>query len=155
MADTGRVIHVESPVGLLEVEERDGAIVRLGWDATRDASPSPLLEEAAAQLLAYFAGERTVFDLPLAPRGSDFHQAVFARMLAIPFGETRTYGEIAKALGTHGQPVGQACGANPVPVIIPCHRILSANGLGGYSGRGGLDTKIALLRLEGGYPFLV
>ncbi|MAA98901.1 MAG: cysteine methyltransferase [Stappia sp.] len=155
MADTGRVIHVESPVGLLEVEERDGAIVRLGWDATRDASPSPLLEEAAAQLRAYFAGERTVFDLPLAPRGSDFHQAVFARMLAIPFGETRTYGEIAKALGTHGQPVGQACGANPVPVIIPCHRILSANGLGGYSGRGGLDTKIALLRLEGGYPFLV
>ena len=129
MADTGRVIHVESPVGLLEVEERDGAIVRLGWDATRDASPSPLLEEAAAQLRAYFAGERTVFDLPLAPRGSDFHQAVFARMLAIPFGETRTYGEIAKALGTHGQPVGQACGANPVPVIIPCHRILSANGL--------------------------
>uniref|UniRef100_UPI003BAABEC8 methylated-DNA--[protein]-cysteine S-methyltransferase n=1 Tax=Stappia sp. TaxID=1870903 RepID=UPI003BAABEC8 len=155
MADTGRVIHVESPVGLLEVEERDGAIVRLGWDATRDASPSPLLEEAAAQLRAYFAGERTVFDLPLAPRGGDFHQAVFARMLAIPFGETRTYGEIAKALGTHGQPVGQACGANPVPVIIPCHRILSANGLGGYSGRGGLDTKIALLRLEGGYPFLV
>ena len=155
MADTGRVIHVESPVGLLEVEERDGAIVRLGWDATRDASPSPLLEEAAAQLRAYFAGERTVFDLPLAPRGSDFHQAVFARMLAIPFGETRTYGEIAKALGTHGQPVGQACGANPVPVIIHCHRILSANGLGGYSGRGGLDTKIALLRLEGGYPFLV
>ena len=155
MATTGRVIHVESPVGLLEVEERDGAIVRLGWDATRDASPSPLLEEAAAQLRAYFAGERTVFDLPLAPRGSDFHQAVFARMLAIPFGETRTYGEIAKALGTHGQPVGQACGANPVPVIIPCHRILSANGLGGYSGRGGLDTKIALLRHEGGYPFLV
>lgn len=155
MANGSSVIHVESPVGLLQVEERGGAIVRLGWDVTREAEPTPLLEEAAAQLRAYFSGERTAFDLPLAPGGSEFHQAVFARMLAIPFGETRTYGEIARDLGTHGQPVGQACGANPVPVIIPCHRILSAKGLGGYSGRGGLDTKIALLRLEGGYPFLV
>ena len=76
-------------------------------------------------------------------------------MLDIPFGITRTYGEIAKDLETFGQPVGQACGANPIPIIIPCHRVLSATGLGGYSGNGGLDTKIALLKLEGGYPFLL
>lgn len=156
MAGTSAVIHVESPVGLLEVEERDGAIVRLGWNATREAGETPLLREAARQLDAYFAGRlRAPFDLPLAPRGSDFHQDVFAQMLAIPFGETRTYGEIARVLGTHGQPVGQACGANPIPVIIPCHRILSATGLGGYSGHGGHDTKIALLRLEEAYPYLL
>jgi methylated-DNA-[protein]-cysteine S-methyltransferase len=76
-------------------------------------------------------------------------------MRAIPFGRTRTYGEIARDHGTNGQPVGEASGANPIPVIIPCHRVLLATGLGGYSGTGGIETKIALLKLEGGYPFLL
>ncbi len=80
---------------------------------------------------------------------------MFDAMRAIPYGQTRTYGDIAGDLGTYGQPVGQACGANPIPVIIPCHRVLSATGLGGYSGQGGIETKIALLKLEGGYPFLL
>jgi methylated-DNA-[protein]-cysteine S-methyltransferase len=106
-------------------------------------------------LKAYFAGELKEFDLPLKPSGNDFQQVVCKAMSAIPYGSTRTYGEIAEELGTYGQPVGQACGANPIPVIIPCHRVLSANGLGGFSAEGGVETKIALLKHENAYPFLV
>nr|WP_155137890.1 methylated-DNA--[protein]-cysteine S-methyltransferase [Roseibium sp. RKSG952] len=137
------------------MEER-GRISRLSWGAgVQEVAGTPLLREAAGQLEAYFAGELKRFDLPLAPDGSDFNQAVFKAMSEIPYGETRTYGQIAANLKTFGQPVGRACGANPIPIVIPCHRVLSATGLGGYSGSGGLDTKIALLKLEGGYPFLL
>ena len=75
-------------------------------------------------------------------------------MSAIPFGETRTYGELAAELGTSPQPLGNACGANSIPIIIPCHRVLSATGLGGFSGRGGVETKAQLLKHENAYPFL-
>lgn len=114
-----------------------------------------MLKEAVRQVGAYMDGRLKEFDLPLAPKGGELHQAVFKAMLAIPYGQTRTYGDLAKELNTYGQPIGQACGANPIPLIIPCHRILSANGLGGYSGSGGTDTKIALLKMEGGFPFLL
>ncbi|AXS39142.1 methylated-DNA--[protein]-cysteine S-methyltransferase [Breoghania sp. L-A4] len=149
------VATLDTPVGRLAVSARDDAIVALDWSGEDEGARTPLLVEALGQLKAYFSGTLKAFDLPLAPRGAAFHQQVFAAMSAIPYGQTRTYGEIAAALGTCGQPVGQACGANPIPVIIPCHRVLSAQGLGGYSGAGGLETKIALLKLEGGYPFLV
>lgn len=148
-------MHIETPVGTLEVEEREGAIVRLGWGRGGEPVATPLLEEALRQIGAYFAGTLRDFDLPLAPAGNAFQQAVHREMLAIPYGSTRSYGEIAERLSTYGQPVGQACGANPIPLIIPCHRVLSATGLGGYSGAGGLDTKIALLKHEGGFPFLL
>ncbi|SHM47067.1 methylated-DNA--[protein]-cysteine S-methyltransferase [Roseibium suaedae] len=149
---------IQTMVGPLCLQETDGQITRLSWSRQQDAgpeAPTALLKEAIAQLKAYFEGRLTSFDLPLAPKGGELNQAVFLAMLDIPFGETRTYGEIARQIGSAAQPVGQACGANPIPVIIPCHRILSAQGLGGYSGSGGLDTKIALLKLEGGYPFLL
>lgn len=157
------VSEIETWLGRLSITESDGAITHLHWNsaARQEETPpgtppeTPLLQEAAAQLQAYLSGKLRCFDLPLAPHGGDLHQAVFRAMRAIPYGWTRTYGEVAKELNTYGQPVGQACGANPIPIIIPCHRILSATGLGGYSGSGGLDTKIALLKLEGGYPFLV
>lgn len=149
------VAAVETPVGSLGIVEEDGAIVELTWDAVDEGERTPLLDEAVRQMNAYFAGELTEFDLPLKPRGNEFQQAVFRLMQAIPYGETRTYGELAKELDTYGQPIGQACGMNPIPVIIPCHRVLSANGIGGYSGRGGVEMKIALLRQEGGYPFLI
>ena len=139
-----------SPVGPLSVEEQDGAIVAVRWRKARRESPTPLLEEAARQLRAYFARERRDFDLPLKPEGSAFEQQVWAAMQRIPYGETRSYGEIAKE--THGMPqeVGEACGSNPLPIIIPCHRVLAGGGkLGGYSGKGGLETKTALLVLEG------
>jgi methylated-DNA-[protein]-cysteine S-methyltransferase len=146
---------IDTLVGRLGVTEKDGWIVRVDWSAREAGEPTPLLEEAVRQLKAYFAGELKEFDLPLKPSGNDFQQVVCKAMSAIPYGSTRTYGEIAEELGTYGQPVGQACGANPIPVIIPCHRVLSANGLGGFSAEGGVETKIALLKHENAYPFLV
>ncbi|MES0864064.1 methylated-DNA--[protein]-cysteine S-methyltransferase [Ruegeria sp. SCPT10] len=142
------MIAVETQFGRLGVAEVDGAITRLVWHGQDDGEATPLLREAAAQLRAYDAGELTCFDLPYHIEGSEFQRQVCDLMFAIPLGETVTYGEIAKQLGQPAQPVGQACGANPIPVIIPCHRVLSATGLGGFSGDGGVETKVALLRHE-------
>jgi len=139
-----------SPVGPLTIEERDGAIVAVRWRKARRESPTPLLEEAARQVRAYLARELRDFDLPLAPEGSAFEQQVWTVMQRIPYGETRSYGEIAKETGGMPQDVGSACGSNPLPIVIPCHRVLAGGGkLGGYSGKGGLETKTALLVLEG------
>lgn len=149
------VASIDTWLGTLSIQENDGFITGLHWNEQRCQEETPLLKDACAQLLAYLDGRLKTFDLPLAPAGSPFHQGVFQAMSAIPYGKTRTYGELAKELETFGQPVGQACGANPIPIIIPCHRVLSANGLGGYSGAGGTETKIALLKLEGGFPFLL
>lgn len=142
------MIAVDTQFGCLGVEETDGAITRLVWNGRNEGPETPLLKEAAEQLTAYDEGRLGRFDLPYYVEGSEFQKQVCNLMFAIPLGETRTYGDIAKELGQPPQPVGQACGANPIPVIIPCHRVLSANGLGGFSGEGGVETKVALLRHE-------
>lgn len=164
-------ISLDSPLGPLTVSAADGAIIALDWGRAPDApgAEAALLAAAARQLAAFFADGQTPFDLPLRPRGSAFQRAVWDYMLAIPAGETRTYGDCAAALTAAGQveaqpgntpagnasaaqAVGGACGANPIPVIIPCHRILAAGGRpGGYSGRGGLVTKRWLLEHEGAW----
>ena len=115
---------------------------------TGEPADSPVLLVARCWLDAYFAGERPgVVDVPLAPRGTAFQRRVWDALLAIPYGETRTYGELAAALGSSARAVGSAVGKNPVSVIIPCHRVLGAGGsLTGYAG--GLDRKRALLALE-------
>jgi methylated-DNA-[protein]-cysteine S-methyltransferase len=148
-------IAIGSPVGSLVIEARDGAITRLDWGDAPETCEIPLLTDARAQLAGYFAGTRTDFDLPLAPAGSAFQRAVCDAMRRIPFGETRTYGEIAAELGASAQAVGNACGANPIPILIPCHRVLGVGSLGGYSGAGGIETKVALLRLEGAAGLLI
>lgn len=155
MSET-RSISFDSPLGALTVSETDGAIVRLDW-GSGDAKygPSPALEAARAQLEEYFAGGRDRFDLPLRPRGSDFQKSFYAALRAIPHGETRNYGDIAADLGVSPQAIGQACGANPIPILIPCHRVLAANGLGGFSGRNGIEAKVALLKLEGAASLLL
>ncbi len=141
---------MHSPIGDLTVFEEDEQVVSLDWGWVPEQWPSPLLAQAKEQLERYFDGELTDFDLPLAPDGTPFQKRVWAAMLGIPFGETRSYGDVAADISSAPQPVGQACGANPIPIIIPCHRITASSGhLGGYSGKGGIDTKIALLRLEG------
>lgn len=140
---------VPSPFGALTLHAQDGFITALTWEGgTAEDSPKGM-EEAAAQLRDYVTGARKIFDLPLRIAGSDFQRAVCGAMLAIPYGQTRTYGDIARQLGAPAQAVGQACGANPIPVIIPCHRVMGASGLTGFSGAGGVETKVALLRLEG------
>jgi methylated-DNA-[protein]-cysteine S-methyltransferase len=131
----------------MTLTEKDGAIVRAEWESG-GADDTPLLREAAAQLAAYFDDPAQGFDLPLKVEASEFQQRVCDAMLAIPLGETRTYGELSKDLGVPAQAIGQGCGGNPIPVIIPCHRVLGANGLGGFSGLGGVETKVWLLKHE-------
>ncbi|MBI1219071.1 MAG: methylated-DNA--[protein]-cysteine S-methyltransferase [Rhodobacteraceae bacterium] len=148
-----RATH-QTPTGPVTIEEGDGAITLLRWGRGGDAS-SPLLDEAGRQLAAYFDGRLTAFDLPLAPGGDAFQQRFLDILRAIPFGHTRTYGEIARQMAVSAQAVGQACGANPIPIFIPCHRVLGASNLGGFSGGVGVETKVALLRLEGAAGLLI
>lgn len=144
-------LAVDSPLGRLTFFEEDGRLTALDWYGKRSAGePTPLLLEARRQLAAYFAGRRRGFDLPLAPAGSSFELRVWQLMSDIPYGETRTYGELARDLAAAPRAVGQACGRNPLPILIPCHRVLAADGrLGGYSGGQGAETKRRLLMLEG------
>ena len=143
-----------TPLGPVTLEARDGAITALHWrHGGNDASD--LLDAAEAQLHAYFHGTLSAFDLPMAPGGSDLTRRVCTEMSAIPLGETRTYGMLAKRLGAPAQAIGQACGANPIPVLIPCHRVLGAKGLGGFSAKGGVETKVWLLRHEGAAGLLI
>jgi len=149
-------VSLLSPVGPLTVWARDGAVTRVDWEDRPDAPRGEqVLEAARDQLRAYFDGRRTAFDVPMAPRGSGFQQEFYAALCAIPFGETRTYGDLAGDLGVSAQAIGQACGANPIPILIPCHRVLAASGLGGYSGKGGVEAKVALLKLEGAASLLI
>ena len=143
-------IAIDSPVGRLAISATDNAIVAIGWGEWQDGEVTPLLAEARHQLQAYFERRLTDFDLPLMPAGSAFEQLVWAAMRRIPHGQTRRYGELAMETGSAPRAVGRACGRNPIPIVIPCHRIVAHAGLGGYSGGAGLETKRSLLALEGG-----
>ena len=170
---------VPSPVGELRVVAREGHVTAVDFLGEMPASSlesrsvarfsaraagaplgerddaDPLLREASRQLAAYFAGTGRAFDLPLAPSGSDFQQRVWAELRRIDYGETATYGEVAARLGLTGhaaRAVGAANGRNPIPIVIPCHRVVGAKGvLTGYGG--GLERKRRLLALEGGALF--
>ena len=154
---------VDSPVGRLSITEANGAVARIAWSDHEAGEPAddlgaqhgetPLLARAARQLGEYFAGERRNFDLPLAPGGTAFQRRIWTEMARIPFGATESYGTLARKTGSVARAVGGACGANPIPIVIPCHRVLGANGaLGGFSGGRGPATKRALLELEGAQP---
>jgi len=146
---------LSTPFGDLILTEEDGAINALGWGQASRRERSDLLDTALAQLSEYAQGQRQSFDLPLRVAGSDFQRAVCDAIAAIPFGDTRTYGEIARDLGVPAQAVGGACGGNPIPILIPCHRVMGAKGLTGFSGAGGVETKVALLRHEGAAGLLI
>ena len=141
-------ISMHAPIGDLTISVEDNIIVSLDWGWAQEQNTNTLLQDAKSQLNDYFDGLRKNFDLPLEPPGTNFQQRVWSMMEQIPHGKTITYGEIAKALGSSARAVGMACGANPIPVIIPCHRVVAANDMGGYSGDGGVETKRALLCLE-------
>jgi len=150
----------ESPIGDLRVVARDGTIMAIEFSPFQ-ASPvgvaigeraddDPLLRRAVEQLAAYFARDLKEFDLPLSPHGSDFQQRVWDQLRLIGYGETASYGEVARRLGmtnAASRAVGLANGRNPIPVVIPCHRVIGASGkLTGYAG--GLERKQLLLGLE-------
>ena len=150
-----RMKDITTQFGALTVSEDAGTIVRLTWGVSGRSDSSDVLDAAVAQLAEYDSGAREDFDLPLRVNGSQVQQDVCTAMSQISFGDTCTYGDIAKKLGIPAQVVGQACGQNPIPVIIPCHRVMGAKGLTGYSGAGGIETKIALLRHEGAAGLLI
>ena len=141
-------LSFSSPVGWLSLEAEANALVRVTWRQSEDKEPTPLLHEARRQIEAYLGGRLTRFDLPLDARGGAFERDVWRLMQAIPYGRTRNYGDIALELGQIARAVGQACGSNPIPIVIPCHRVVAADGLGGFSGGAGRATKRWLLSLE-------
>lgn len=159
------LLTVASPIGPLVLESDGGALtaIRFGADGAvpEPAGASPggsrpgatasdaVLDATAWQLEEYFAGTRTAFDLPLRPSGTDFQRAVWSGLEEIPYGETRSYGELAARVGRPkaARAIGAGCGRNPIPVVVPCHRVIGADGtLTGYAG--GTAIKNALLRLE-------
>ena len=153
----GRMRHrdITTQFGALTLTEEDDHIVRLSWGASGRSDASSVLDAACAQLAAYDAGTLHTFDVPMHVRGGALQQAGCAAMRDSPVGETLTYGDIARALGVSAQAVGQACGRNPIPIMIPCHRVMGAKGLTGFSGAGGVETKLALLKHEKAGGFLI
>ena len=150
---------IDSPIGELRLVARNGALTQIEFTPFRDsdgrpkgdrADDDPVLVEAARQLRAYFDRDLKEFNLPLAPFGTDFQQRVWQGLREIGYGETSSYGELAHRLGktnAASRAVGLANGRNPIPIVIPCHRVIGANGtLTGYAG--GLDRKQKLLELE-------
>lgn len=150
--------YLETPIGTLLIAGDASAVLQItfpsrgkaaqaeaGWEQSQRGP----IGEAVRQLREYFAGKRTGFDLPLAPRGTEFQRSVWRQLQGIPYGETISYGELARRVGNPkaSRAVGSANGANPLPIVIPCHRVIAANGtLGGFGG--GLPTKQMLLALE-------
>jgi methylated-DNA-[protein]-cysteine S-methyltransferase len=155
-------ITLDSPIGPLTLVAENGTLTKLFMDSQRHA-PDPAsfgdpgdpagepFASAAAQLTAYFAGELSEFDLPLAPDGTQFQRQVWSALRQIPYGTTMSYGELADKLGKPGasRAVGLANGRNPIAIVVPCHRVIGSDGsLTGYGG--GLDRKQFLLGLEAG-----
>lgn len=141
-------LSLHSPVGDLTISQDGGAIVAIDWGWVAAQAETALLAEARQQLHDYFDGRRTAFDLALAPAGTAYQRRVWRALCDIPPGSTRTYADIARTAGGSPRAVGGANGRNPIPIVIPCHRVVATTGIGGYSGGDGLPTKRFLLALE-------
>ncbi len=142
---------LESPFGQVSFMVENDRLARIQFEANPNLldEGDPLLDETARQLTAYFAGKLYKFDLPLAAPHSTFQARIRHCMIEIPYGRMRTYGEIAAELGSASQAVGQSCGSNPIPIVVPCHRVVASGGkLGGFSGGDGAPTKKKLLNHE-------
>ena len=152
MSDMEKIFFYKTPVGKLCIGEENGFIVRCTWSKIPQEyilEEAELILSCKKQLDEYFAGKRKTFDLPLVPKGTEFQQKVWKALQEIPYGETKTYGEIAAAIGNPkaARAVGMANNKNPIGIIIPCHRVVGANGkLVGYAG--GMEKKEFLLELE-------
>jgi methylated-DNA-[protein]-cysteine S-methyltransferase len=159
MNEFDAIVRVASPIGRLEITALNDRIVGLEIERegrlTHESAPekgSTVLRQATKQLAEYFAGTRRTFDLPLSLAGTEFQNSVWNTLMTIPFGDVRSYGDVGRSTGraTAGRAVGGAVGANPIPIIVPCHRVLASDGrITGYSGGNGIPTKVWLLDHEG------
>lgn len=141
-------LSLHTPLGAVTLSEDDGAIVALDWGWGRDQDETELLACARVQVHEYLDGERRRFEFPIKPAGTTYQQRVWGILSSIPYGQTCTYAEIARMAGGGARSVGQANRGNPVPILIPCHRVVGTGNIGGYSGADGLVTKRYLLQLE-------
>ena len=146
-----KIYNYKTSIGDIGIIECDSAIegVCFGNDAPYKRVETPLIKKTYEQITEYLEGKRKTFDVPIKPSGTEFQKAVWSELLKIPYGEVRTYGAIAKSIGSinAARPVGGACNQNPIAIIIPCHRVIGSNGsLTGYAG--GLDVKRKLLEAE-------
>jgi len=138
-----------SPVGLLALVASGRAITSLEWRRAGSNQKTKTLLLVKKELTQYFSGELTEFTVPLAPSGTPFQRRVWKTIVEIPFGERRTYRDIANILNSSPRAVGGACGRNPIPIIVPCHRVVGSSGsLTGYTGADGINTKLFLLEHE-------
>ena len=138
-----------SPVGLLALVASGRAITSLEWRRAGSNQKTKTLLLVKKELTQYFSGELTEFTVPLAPSGTPFQRRVWKTIVEIPFGERRTYRDIANILNSSPRAVGGACGRNPIPIIVPCHRVVGSSGsLTGYTGADGITTKSFLLEHE-------
>ncbi len=142
-------LSLHSPLGSLTLTQEEDAIVALDWGWSSEQSQTLLLCTAGEQLQAYFDGELVRFTLDLAPVPSTpYRHRVWDALAAIPYGETRTYAELARLVGGSARSIGQASGSNPLPILIPCHRVVASGHPGGFSAEGGVETKCFLLSHE-------
>jgi methylated-DNA-[protein]-cysteine S-methyltransferase len=146
-------LSLHTPIGAITLSEEDGAIVALDWGWGRDQTATPLLLTARDWLQRYFDGERLVMRLPVAPHGTPYRRRVWEELRRVAWGETLSYRDLAMRSGGSARSIGGAMANNPIPILIPCHRVLSTVAghiaIGGYSGGEGLETKGHLLALEG------
>jgi methylated-DNA-[protein]-cysteine S-methyltransferase len=155
MTTPAYTMPMDTPVGRIVLESDGDVLIGIWLPSTSVSARSvshdapPVIKETVTQLEEYFARERTEFDVPMELDGTEFQKEVWAELARIPYGETISYGELARRVGRPKGPraVGQANGKNPIPIIVPCHRVLAGNGIGGYGG--GLPMKRALLAVEG------
>ena len=143
------VRYLRTPVGVLRLSAQDGRLREIArTEAAGEDDPDPATDRAAEQLMEYFSGKRKEFTIELAPLGTPFQRAVWAKLAEIPFGKVVTYGELARAIGrpTACRAAANAVGKNPLLIVLPCHRVVAADGLGGFSA--GISVKRALLRRE-------
>ena len=140
-------ISFVSLLGPITIFEEGGKIVSLLFSYSEHSDSSPLLEKAKEEIEEYFQGKRKTFDLPLDAKGTEFQKKVWKELLDIRYGETLSYGEIGDRIGTKAyRAIGNACGKNPIPILIPCHRVVGKDNIGGFSL--GLDLKRKLLDIE-------
>ncbi len=147
---------IQTPIGPLTLQARSGHVVAVGFGGEPGADPQPgsVLDRAAREIREYLEGRRTRFTVPhrIPDEATPFQRRVWAALERIPYGEVRTYGDLARELGTSPRAVGGACARNPLPLLVPCHRVVAKSGLGGFAGHWqtglALDVKQVLLDLE-------